>query len=132
VTASALKDEDSAPKSLNILSRSNSDTSINVQLPLVRGDYFISLVSNVDVMVTIILVKESLIHLKPEQSVLMTKEHTFELYSPSKAVMLEIFSCLGDIGVEASDNYKDFESDKPYNEVVLEQSNYGGHFVITS
>ena len=60
------------------------------------------------------------------------REHTFELYSPQKSVMLEVFACEGEIGVEASEDFRNFQSDAPYNEVVLEQKNYGGHFVINS
>lgn len=63
----------------------------------------------------------------------MTKPGTIELYSPKKAVMMEVFTCSGHIEVEASDEYHDFiTSNKSSKDIALERSNYGGHFVISS
>ena len=45
--------------------RRNKDSTINVKLPEMKGDYFITLSCDLDVSVNIILVKQSLIHLTP-------------------------------------------------------------------
>jgi hypothetical protein len=81
---------------------------------------------------SIVLVKEALMHLKPEQSVIRSSEQIFELYSPGKAVLIEIFACSGIMEVVATDEYKNFEADSPYDEILLEQTNYGGHYLIRS
>lgn len=47
--------------------------------------------------------------------------------------MIEIYSCWGDLSIDASSTYKDFSnSDKHYGEIVLEQNNYGGHYVVNA
>lgn len=122
-----------APSPLTILRRRDSDSAINVELPLVRGDYYIRATSDLQVEASVVLVKETLVHLRPEQYLLMSSPHTFELYSPGKAVLLEIFTCSGELEIKASEFYKDLGSEKDnWGEVVLEESNYGGHFVVSS
>ena len=44
--------------------------------------------------------------------------------------MLEMFECEGKIEIEASERYKDFGRED--GQIVLEQKNYGGHFVVNS
>jgi hypothetical protein len=47
--------------------------------------------------------------------------------------MIEIFTCFGEISVDASSSYNDFATkQQKYNEIILEQNNYGGHFVINA
>jgi hypothetical protein len=47
--------------------------------------------------------------------------------------MIEIFTCYGEIAISGTDNYKALERDDPsYDEIKLEQSNYGGHFVVSA
>ena len=66
--------DDSIP--LEVVSRENSDTSINVELPLKRGDYYITVESPEEVHTTILLVKESLIRIKPEETLLLNRPGT--------------------------------------------------------
>lgn len=47
--------------------------------------------------------------------------------------MIEVFTCYGDLRISASNNYNNLSDSKAnLNEIVLEQSNYGGHFVINA
>ena len=46
--------------------------------------------------------------------------------------MLEVFACEGEIELDASDDYREFEDPNRYNQIVLEQKNYGGHYVVNS
>ena len=81
------------------------------------------------------MVKESMIHLQPKKNILMNRPQTFEMYSPAMSVLLEIFSCSGDLSVLAVDEYKELKgtSGSPSaGDVVLEQNNYGGHYVVSS
>lgn len=121
------------PTPIDILSRSDSEGAIALELPAQRGNYYLNLSSSHEVYLTLLLVKESLIHLKPESRLLMTRPGTVELYSPKKAVMMEVFTCSGEVEVEASDEYRDFlDSNKSSKDVALHKSNYGGHYVISS
>lgn len=52
--------------------------------------------SPVTIKVSLILVKKSFSHLKVGSSYLITDPETvFEIYSPGKSVMIEIFACEG-------------------------------------
>ena len=70
----------------------------------------------------------------------MNKQGTFELYSPNKSVMVELFPCSGELQVIGTENYSDFQyydSKKHFrpgqtqNEIELEENNYAGHYVIS-
>lgn len=126
--------EGAAPAFLPISSLQLSDNVVyNIELPLKMGTYYISLTVNQAANTSITLVKQSLIHLAPSSSAIMFKPALFELYSASKAAMIEVFTCYGDLRISASSNYNNLSDSKAsLNEIVLEQSNYGGHFVINA
>jgi len=64
---------------------------------------------------------------------MMLKEGNFQLYSNKQPVMVEVFVCWGDVGVEASDTYLDFSQDRHKQKfLTFEHSNYGGHYVISA
>jgi hypothetical protein len=97
------------------------------------GTYYIRIRMDVGARTSIMLAKQSLIHLRPSSNVIMFKEGVFELYSSSRPAMIEVFSCWGEISVDASSNYNDLStSERMYGEIILEQNNFGGHFVINA
>jgi hypothetical protein len=67
-----------------------------------KGVYYVSISSNQDMEISLILVKQSLIHLLPLTNNLLTKGAIFELYSQSKSAMIEIFNCRGEVSATAS------------------------------
>ncbi len=79
------------------------------------------------------LVKQTLIHLKPFSSMLMNKPGIFELYATNSSVMVEIYACEGNPFVTETKNYSNFLMKYPLsNQVDLLSNNYGGHFVISN
>jgi hypothetical protein len=133
VNAAFESKEGEAPVDLPITNLVKSDSVYNIEIPLKVGTYYIKIGMNLGVKTSIILVKQSLIHLRPSTNAIMFKEGVFELYSSDRSAMIEIFACWGDISVDASSSYKDLSATgQQYGEVVLEQNNYGGHFVINA
>lgn len=113
--------------------RLSDNVVYSLELPLKTGTYYISLAFDRAASTSITLVKQSLVHLAPSASAIMFRPALFELYSASKAAMIEVFTCYGDLRIAASRNYNNLSgSNARLNEVVLEQSNYGGHFVINA
>lgn len=90
-------------KSVRLLNRSDSDTSVNIEVALMRGDYFINVSSSEHVTVSVMLVKEAIVHLKAASNYLMTRPSTFEMYPNNRSIMVELFSCYGDLSVYAVD-----------------------------
>lgn len=133
VTATHESQEGANPVDLQIASLVQSDSVYNIELPLKVGTYYIKVSIDLNAKTSIILAKENLIHLRPSSNAIMFKEGVYELYSSNRAAMIEIFTCYGEISVDASSTYKDFSTpDKQYGEIILEQNNYGGHFVINA
>ena len=62
---------------------------------------------------------------------MLNKPSVFEIYSPGKSIIIEVFSCKGDIDVLAGSNYNKLMQEDESN-VRLEHANYAGHYVITS
>jgi hypothetical protein len=77
VTAEIVSEKTHRADPLSIISRKDSDTAINIELPLLKGDYYINITSDTPTTISAILAKESLVHLKPEQYLLMTTPHTY-------------------------------------------------------
>ena len=47
--------------------------------------------------------------------------------------MLEVFTCSGELEIDATEVYKDLGDEaEGWGEIVLEESNYGGHYVVSS
>ena len=73
-----------------------SESSFNIEIAAKRGNYTLVMESPVSIKVSLILVKKSFSHLKVGSSYLITDPETvFEIYSPGKSVMIEIFACEG-------------------------------------
>jgi hypothetical protein len=133
-SASLESHEGAAPSELAITSTSLSSEGVyNIELPLKQGTYYIRMEADLSVSTRIILVKQSLIHLNPSSEAIMFKEGIFELYSSYRGAMIEVFTCWGEVSIDASSSYNDLASTRTgSSEVVLEQSNYGGHYVINA
>ena len=133
-TAAFESTEGAAAVALPISSLRLSDNVVyNIELPLKTGTYYISLAFDRAASTSITLVKQSLVHLAPSSSAVLFKPALFELYSAGKAAMIEVFTCYGDLRIAASRNYNNLSgSNAKLNEIVLEQRNYGGHFVINA
>lgn len=83
-----------------------SESSFNIEIAAKRGNYTLVMESPVSIKVSLILVKKSFSHLKVGSSYLITDPETvFEIYSPGKSVMIEIFACEGEVSVSSSRNY---------------------------
>jgi hypothetical protein len=67
----------------------------NIELEKNKGTYYLSISSKADLLISISLVKDSLIHLIPGSNSVMRKEAIFELYSLDKSAMIEVFNCKG-------------------------------------
>jgi hypothetical protein len=57
IVASASAQNGGGSKPIRIISRNDSENSINIKLPLFKGDYYISVSSDQDVYVSVLLVK---------------------------------------------------------------------------
>jgi hypothetical protein len=66
------------------------------------------------------------------RNVMLTNPAIFQIFSPGESIMIEIFSCAGEIEVSASSNYTQIINNSFQNVVRMEHSNYGGHYVISS
>jgi hypothetical protein len=71
-------------------------------------------------------------HLLAGRTVLVSKPSIFQIFSPGDSVMVEVFSCIGDIEVMASRNYSKLAGGEQEGVVRMEHANYGGHYVISS
>jgi hypothetical protein len=126
-------EEGGQPQEMRVNSVTRSEDTFNLEMPLRVGSYYISLRGSSDAVVTVILAKEALIHLKPSANAIMLREGVFQLFSDQKSAMIEVFTCWGELALAATDNYLDFaKRDSPSSEVVLEQNNYGGHYVVSA
>jgi len=72
-----------------------------------------------------------LTHLTPAANHLFDNEGIFELYSNDQNVMVEIFNCIGDFSVTASQDYQGVTDPFTTNSslITLKRPNYGGHYV---
>ena len=86
--------------------------------------------------ISLIVAKKTFNHLAVNRMLFVKQPYSvFEIYSPGHSVMIEIYSCEGDVVVEASRNYSLLDDTINPNDqgiVRMEHSNYGGHYVITA
>ena len=106
--------------------------SYNLQLYSQVADYTLRIRAQRPTNVSIILAKVSLTHLVAGRTLVVTNPAIFQIFSPGDSIMIEIFSCLGQIEVTASSNYTQIANSSSQNAVRMEHANYGGHYVISA
>lgn len=115
-----------------IQNKTQSEGTYNLQLYSQSADYSLQIKTSRPTKISIILAKVSLTHLVATRTLMYTYPATFQVFSPGDSIMIEIFSCLGDIEVSASANYTKIMNKDQDNVVRMEHANYGGHYVISA
>ena len=80
--------------------------------------------------ISIVYAKKSLTHLQAANTMMVKNPNTFEIYSPGDSIIIEVYDCRGSVAVEGSSSYYDLLQGK--NTIMMEHSNYGGHYVISA
>jgi hypothetical protein len=114
-------------------SQTKSEGSYNIELYSLPADYYLTITSLQPTNITLVLAKISFTHLVAGRSLMISYPSIFEIFSPGNSIMIEIFSCKGDLQIGASSNYSKIQSNDDEGVVRMEHGNYGGgHFVITA
>ena len=110
-----------------------SEGSYNLEAELGAGqNYKLRMTSDKDIEVSLIMLGKTFSHLIAGRTQLLTRPNTvFEIFTPNKSIMVEIFVCSGEVGyVEGSRNYTALTSS--HSSIKMQHSNYGGHYVMSA
>jgi hypothetical protein len=64
-----------------------------------QARYYLAITSKFDVTVTLLLVRSALTYISPTHNYLFNEEGEYQIYSDYRNVLMEVFSCQGDVAL---------------------------------
>ena len=95
-------------------------------------DYTLNIAVNTTVRMKVLVARNKLTYLQDSTPFLSGDNIIYEVFTGGHPIMLELFSCRGDMKLTASAKYPELLEANPEDSISLSHSNIGGHYVISS